>query len=118
MGADDFWTDALGDWVHICEDKPLSSFAGKRIAIDLSIIINKNLRTDMDKLLEIYKCIDLMQNIITQHEVFISSGIHQVYVYDGIPPEVKKKKKERRRALLVRAGDNNTVSYERKSSTM
>ena len=109
MGVDDFWSDALGDWSHVCDEEPISNYAGQRIAIDLSIIINKCLRTDIDKLFStcnpVYKCNDLLQNIIAEHQVLTQTGIKPVYVYDGMSPEVKKKEKARRRALLDKAGD-------------
>jgi len=109
MGINDFWTDALGDWMSVCKHEKLSNYAGQRIAIDLSIIINKSLRTDIDRLSATcnptYKCKDLLQNIIVEHEVLTKTGILPVYVYDGMSPEEKKKEKERRRALLEKAGD-------------
>ena len=109
MEVDGFWTGALGDWASQCENQPLSNYAGKRIAIDISIFISKNLCSDIDKLAyvsnPIYKYPDLLQNIIAQHEVFIGSGIILAHAHDSILSEVKRKEKERWHNLLIIAGD-------------
>ena len=109
MGIGDFWADGLGDWSALYKHELLSNYAGKRVAVDLSITMNKCLRTDIDKLSAtcnpIYKCKDLLQNIIVEHGVLTKTGIIPVYVYDGIPPEVKKKEKARRQLLLDKAGN-------------
>ena len=101
MGAGDFWTDALGDWASQCENEPISKYTRKRIDIDFSIIVNKTLRSDIDKLVcasnSIYKCPNLLQNIIIQHKVFIDTGVNPTHAHDNMPPGVKKKRKGRRR---------------------
>ena len=113
MGVDDFWGEALGDFLVSIEQEPLSNYAGKKLAVDLSIKFNQRQRTDIDKLSSTcnpaYKFPELFQNIIVEHEVLIGTGIKPVYMYDGMAPEVKEKKKERRRDLLKRAGNKYTT---------
>ena len=90
MGADDFWMEALGSFDEQQALECLSQFAGKRLAVDLSIIMNQCLRSDVDKLASTcnpnYKCINLLQNVINVHLGFVRAGIIPVCVFDGIAP--------------------------------
>ena len=74
--------------------------------VDLAITFNQCQLIDIDKVSsiynQVYKCPDLFQTIIVDHEVLIETGIKPVYVYDGMAPEVKKKEERGRCDLLKR----------------
>ena len=108
MGADDFWMEGLGLFDVLQAAECLSQFAGKRFAVDLSIIMNQCLRSDIDKLAStcnpVYKCINMLQNVINVHLGFVRAGIIPVYVFDGIAPLVKNLTKEKRKNTRLQAG--------------
>ena len=109
MGIRYWWKHALGKLINKQPHRDLSDpeIEGKRIAIDLSILLNQLLRSDIDKLSSTCKPIhaapDLKQNIMTVHQT-LSKHIVPVYVFDGIAPDVKYDTRAKRKATLQSAG--------------
>lgn len=98
----------LGNFSTDSKYEDLSTFRGKRFAIDISINMNQVLVTSIDRLActcnPPYKCPDLLQNIISQHNQYVREGIIPVYVFDGMPPWVKNKEKERHQKVAAKSG--------------
>lgn len=106
MGINDWWTVGLGDFKSSAY-KDISEFKGERFAVDLSILMNKFLCSDIDKLATTstpaYPAPDLIQNIKNWHEN-LSKHVTLVYVFDGKAPPHKKYTKEQRREQLEGKG--------------
>ncbi|EJK56021.1 hypothetical protein THAOC_24161, partial [Thalassiosira oceanica] len=70
--------------------------------------MNQLLSSDIDKLAStsepVERSPDLLRNIQTRHDTFVSQGITPVYVYDGFAPEVKNKTRAKRKELRDKDG--------------
>ena len=117
MGINHWWAHGLGLLLSKSEYRDLDEFSGKKIAIDLSIWMNQLLSSDIDKLAStsepVERSPDLLRNIQTRHETFVSQGITPVYVYDGFAPEVKNKTRAKRKELRDKDGKAWTSLLER-----
>ena len=115
MGVKDWWAEAMGTF-HDLLPEYLSVYSGKRLAVDVSIILYKHLRTDADKFAATstpaYKCGNLLQSFIMTHRM-LSKWIVPVYVFDGIPPDVKLEEKARRSGLKQKSGKDYLTLLER-----
>ena len=85
----------------------LSDFEGQKFAVNISIFLNKFLRSDVDKLASTSSppdpCPDLMQSVMDFHAK-IFKVIHLVYVFDGVAPSVKDGPKAQRASIRNRDG--------------
>ena len=106
MGIKDWWDSALGLFRY-SEHHDISEFKGKRFGVDISIFLNQNLSSDVDKLActsnPVYPSPDLLQHIMEIHRYF-SKWFTPVYVFDGLAPDVKKSEKEKRLKDREKAG--------------
>mmetsp|Transcript_10306 Transcript_10306/g.17524 ORF Transcript_10306/g.17524 Transcript_10306/m.17524 type:complete len:193 (+) Transcript_10306:217-795(+) len=105
MGIKDWWNAGLGSFKS-SDYIDASEFKGERFAVDLSILMNKFLCSDIDKLATTstptYPSPDLLQNIKNWHEN-LSKHLTLIYVFDGkAPPHKNGTKKQRREQLMAK----------------
>ena len=104
MTIKDWWDNALGTFKADEPFQDLSEFQGKRFAVDISIFLNKFLRSDVDRLVSTssppYPCPDLLHLVIDFHSK-VSKVICPIYVFDGVAPNVKEQTKAQYRTLLL-----------------
>ena len=107
MTIKDWWDQALGTFKADKPFRDLSDFEGKKFAVDISIFLNKFLRSDVNKLASTssppYPCPDLIQSVMDFHGK-ISKVIHPVYVIDGVAPSIKDGTKAQHACIQNRDG--------------
>jgi len=90
MGVEDFWIKALGDF-HLQHKKKLSEFAGKRVAVDLSVWIHAALHSSQsDASIALtseptYPTAEVPDIIMQKHGLLTANKIKPIYVFDGAP---------------------------------
>lgn len=98
MGVDDLWTGVLALFQH-APFQDISKSQGKTLAVDLSIILNRLLNSDADKLASTcnptYPCPDLLENVKHFH-LNMSQYIKLLYVYDGVATKLKEATRKKR----------------------
>jgi len=107
MGVKDLWTHALG----LFKNKPhelLSKSKGLRIAIDVSVFMNKTNGREVTQLATTneppYPSPDVIEWLSRHHPMIVEAGVTPVYVFDGPAPEVKKLEKNHRAGLREKVG--------------
>jgi hypothetical protein len=92
---------SLGSFKTDSEYVDIATLAGKRFAVNLSILLCKNSSTDIDKLVQTstppYPAPDLLHKIQMFHNSLSAHvKLVLVYVYDGIAPPHKKLMRDKR----------------------
>lgn len=97
----------MGDFKHV-DYTAISEFKGRRFAVDASILLNKLLRSDADKIAStnkpMYAAPDLVQSMMEFHKR-ISQWITPVYVFDGLSPDLKAKRRLERQQKREKDGE-------------
>ena len=107
MGILDWWDAALGTFKRDSPYIDVAELKGQTFAVDLSIWMNKQTRTDIGKLAQTSLPPYLDPGLVTKLKQIhnsLSEHINLVYVYDGIAPPHKDGTKEERRKRRVKAG--------------
>ena len=114
MDIKDWRSKALGSFL----EKPLtelSQYKEKRLAVDVSIWLNRYSCTDMDKLAMTseppYPASDLLQHIKSIH-CELSKIVTLVYVSDGVPPNVEDGTKDDRCQEQLKRGSDWTSAVD------
>ena len=99
MGPKNFWTDALGLFTKR-GDQDATVLKGKRIAVDVSILLNKRKGKEETQYTAtsepLYPSREILKHVEEVHSNITKAGIKPVYIFDGAAPRIKKQGKDKR----------------------